>query len=527
MTTESVSKQQLSSLEKKLASAITSRADLEKDLASQSSIFLKFINKLSLVCKGMDLELDNRLADFRKMNKDSQSFVAISNQMNIVSDLLQQQTKKNDQNVRLMHNKVLDSSKSLQKSKGLPEQTRRELRAFIASIAEQKETVIQYVPVLNTLLKLYDSAISAKVDLTSVVTNNKNDTDFDLTAVINNIKNRVAIAIEELRLSDKNQKALLLAKRNVAASESNDELINSLVSIFVIIATDLQEERDTAKHFLSSLSKTLSNVQKAVLSTISSSNEIKKQNNILNGKIQEQLSAMSQDIKKANALETVKSDINDKLNTIIDILNDKQKFEESSNKEISQKLLDMTNRVKQLEEESKKFQIRLEEQLIKSMQDALTKLNNRAAFDEYFTKAMVKFHHHPYELSIVVLDLDNFKQINDTYGHTAGDKTLQVIANTLKKNVDKNTFVGRYGGEEFVLVYSDKNKADLVNALNILRKKIALLPFTFKINKVSITASIGCTHIKSGDNIHQAFERADQALYQAKEQGKNRVIYKD
>ena len=255
--------------------------------------------------------------------------------------------------------------------------------------------------------------------------------------------------------------------------------------------------------------------------------KIKKQNNVLNEKIQEQLSAMSQDIEKANSLEVVKSDINAKLNTIIDILNDKQEFEESSNKEISHKLLDMTNRVKQLEEESKKFQTRLEEQLIKSMQDALTKLNNRAAFDEYFTKAMVKFHHRPFELSIVVLDLDNFKQINDTYGHTAGDKTLQVIANTLKKNLDQNTFVGRYGGEEFVLVYSDKNKADLVNALNILRKKIALLPFTFKNNKVSITTSIGCTHIKSGDNIHQAFERADQALYQAKEQGKNRVIYKD
>ncbi|WP_448249332.1 diguanylate cyclase [Thalassotalea agariperforans] len=525
MTTESVSKQQLSSLEKKLASAITSRAELESDLASQSSIFLKFINKLSLVCKGMDLELDNRLADLRQMNKNSQSFVALSNQMNIVSDLLQQQTKKNDQNVRLMHNQIIDSSKSLQKSKGLPDQTRRELRAFIASIAEQKETVIQYVPVLNTLLKLYDSAISARVDLTSDVKNNKDDAD--ITVVIDNIKNRVGIAIEELRLSDKNQKALLLAKRNIAASKEHEELINSLVNIFVIIAIDLQEERDTAKHFLSSLSQTLSNVQKAVLTTISSSNDIKKQNNVLNEKIQEQLSAMSQDIEKANSLEVVKSDINDKLNTIINILNDKQEFEESSNNDINQKLVDMTNRVKQLEEESKKFQTRLEEQLIKSMQDALTKLNNRAAFDEYFTKAMVKYHHNPYELSIVVLDLDNFKQINDTYGHTAGDKTLQVIANTLKKNLDQNTFVGRYGGEEFVLVYSDKNKADLVNALNILRKKIALLPFTFKNNKVSITTSIGCTHIKSGDNIHQAFERADQALYQAKEQGKNRVIYKD
>ncbi len=147
---------------------------------------------------------------------------------------------------------------------------------------------------------------------------------------------------------------MLLAKRNIAASKEHEELINSLVNIFVIIAIDLQEERDTAKHFLSSLSQTLSNVQKAVLTTISSSNDFKKQNNVLNEKIQEQLSAMSQDIEKANSLEVVKSDINDKLNTIINILNDKQEFEESSNNDINQKLVDMTNRVKQLEEKERK-----------------------------------------------------------------------------------------------------------------------------------------------------------------------------
>lgn len=530
MITDSVSKQQLVSLEKKLASAIASRADLERDISSQSSIFLKFINKLSLVCKGMDLELDNRLADFRQMHKSSQSFVSLSNQINMVSELLQQQAKKNDKNVRLMHNQLNDSSKNLQQSKGLPDQTRRELRAFIGTIAEQKETVLQYIPTLNELLKLYDSAISAKV----ISDQNSSGTTADVTPIgtdlkvfIEKLKISIGEAISELSLSDKNQKDLLLAKRQVATSTTHDDVINNLITVFSVISLDLQQERDTAKHFLSSLSKTLSNVQKAVLSTISSSEAVNKQNNLLNGKLQEQLSAMSVEIEKASSLEIVKHDINDKLNTIVDILNDKQKFEESSNQVIGNKLLDMTNRVKQLEDESKKFQMRLEEQLVKSMQDALTKLNNRAAFDEYFTKAMVRFHHKPFPLSIVVIDLDNFKKINDTYGHTAGDKTLQVIANTLKKNIDKNAFVGRYGGEEFVLIFSDKDKSQLTNFLNILRKKIALLPFTFKNNKVSITTSIGCTHIKTGDNIHQSFERADQALYQAKEQGKNRVIYSD
>lgn len=527
MITESVSKQQLVSLEKKLESAISSRADLEKDLSSQSSIFLKFIDKLSLVCKGMDLELDNRLADFRQMNKSSQSFIVLSNQINIVSDLLKQQAKKNDTNVRLMHGQLIDSSKLLQKSKGLPEQVRRDLRAFIDGISDQKETVIQYVPALNELLKLYNTVINAKNSDVTNVSSSAPTLEANDKIFVEKLKNNISNAISELSLSERNQSELLAAKRKVAASNTHDDLVENIVTVFSVIALDLQQERDTAKNFLSSLSETLSNVQKSVLSTITTTNAVKKQNDVLNIQLQKQLSSMSVEIEKANSLDVVKNEINAKLNSIVTILNDKTKFEESSSQLIANKLLDMTNRVKKLEDESKKFQTRLEEQLVKSMLDALTKLNNRAAFDEYFTKAMVKFHHKPFELSIVVLDLDNFKKINDTYGHTAGDKTLQVIANTLKSKIDKNAFIGRYGGEEFVLIFSHLDKAKLILTLNELREKIALLPFTFKNTKVSITTSIGCTHIKTGDNIHQAFERADQALYKAKEAGKNRVIYSD
>jgi len=159
------------------------------------------------------------------------------------------------------------------------------------------------------------------------------------------------------------------------------------------------------------------------------------------------------------------------------------------------------------------------------MQDALTKLDNRAAFDDYFAKEIVRYHHSNFDLAIVVIDLDDFKRINDTYGHTAGDKTLQVIANTLKKQMDKDIFVGRYGGEEFVLIFSNINKGALMKKLESLRAKVASLPFTFKSNKVSITLSMGASHIKNDDNVHIAFERADTALYQAKEKGKNNVVY--
>ena len=185
----------------------------------------------------------------------------------------------------------------------------------------------------------------------------------------------------------------------------------------------------------------------------------------------------------------------------------------------------MATKVAILEQQSQQFAKELAEQHRKNMYDALTKLHNRAAFDEYFTLSMVRFHNKPFDLALVVMDIDNFKNINDTYGHTAGDKTLQVIAKTIQKQVSKSGFVARYGGEEFVIIYKHTKKSALVNELNLLNKHIAHLPFKFKNTKVSITLSMGVTHITQGDNIHTAFERADEAMYKAKSQGKNQVIY--
>lgn len=234
---------------------------------------------------------------------------------------------------------------------------------------------------------------------------------------------------------------------------------------------------------------------------------------------------MSATVESADSLTEVKNDINDKLQQITQILEQKMAHESNAQAELETQLNQMSSKIKSLEQESKQFEARLHEQLVKSSQDGLTKLNNRAAFDEHFAKEMVRYQNKPFDLALVVLDLDDFKRINDTYGHTAGDKTLQVIANTMKKQLNEQAFIARYGGEEFVLIFSGVDQDTLTTTLNSLKTKIARLPFKFKNNKVSITVSVGATHINNNDNVHLAFERADEALYQAKKEGKNTVVY--
>ena len=126
-------------------------------------------------------------------------------------------------------------------------------------------------------------------------------------------------------------------------------------------------------------------------------------------------------------------------------------------------------------------------------------------------------------LCIVLADVDYFKNINDTYGHSAGDKTLRIIAKTLQRAIRQTDFIARYGGEEFVILLPDSELMQLLDPLNQLREKVKNIPFKFKNKKVTITISLGATQLKAGDTIQQAFERADEALYQAKKAGRDQL----
>lgn len=525
MSEKSIAQAQLKQLKTKLDASINSRAALEEDFNKQSTMLIDFISKLSMTCKGLDLELDNRLAKLRSLLTKSAPLADIENEIKKISVLLTRHTGRNEKNIRDLHTQFHHAGSALQKINGMPPQARRSLRALLSDNNDSKDALVQYVPKLSELLSLYNDVLKAKHDITAF-----SDTDSakvesagetDLSAYVS----QIVKLVDSLSLSDKQQKEINLIKPEFVASAPSDSILSNIVKIFNVIIKDMEQERQTAKAFLSTLSGALSKVQRAVKSTIISSEESKTFHNTVNESLGRHLSELVEIVESSDSLVKVKSALNEKLEHVAQTIEAKSLKEIEYYENLEQNLQTMQLKVEELEAQSISFEKRLQEQQKRSMQDALTKLNNRASFDDYIAKEMVRFHHSPSELAIVVIDLDDFKRINDTYGHTAGDKTLQVIASTLKKILADSAFIARYGGEEFVLVFNDLNEAKLISTLNRLRKKVALLPFKFKNNKVSISTSIGATHVKKGDNVHLAFERADQALYQAKNNGKNQVIY--
>ncbi len=528
MSDHSVAAAQVKELKKKLNAAIKSRSVLEEDFKSQSSQLIQFIGKLSQVCKGIDLKLDNKLANLRTLLTKSAPLAEIELQINEISKLLLQHASNNDKNIKALHYQFHSAGKILKKIKGLPPQLRRNLRTLIDENKDSKEAVIQYIPLLTELINLYEAALKAKVSLSDDVTVTDKE---ELASVIKEnevnqeILRKFSQLLEELQLSEQQKPQLQTIKQSLNKNITNKTLIDHFIKTFDLILVDLKTERDTAESFLLALNQTLSKVQHAVKNTLVANNESQKVHKELNDQLQQQIDDMTNVVEKAASLTDVKGDIQDKLQLIANTIESKTQLEVENQKILKAQLQTMAEQIDSLEQQSQYFEARLKEQQRKNKQDALTKLNNRAAFDEHFAKEMVRFHQNKFDLAIAVIDIDNFKRINDTYGHTTGDKTLQVIAKTMQNLQSKHVFTARYGGEEFVIIFSKTAKTELIKSLEWLRIKIASLPFKFKQDRVTITLSIGATHVHVDDNIHQAFERADKGLYQAKNSGKNKVVY--
>jgi diguanylate cyclase (GGDEF)-like protein len=161
--------------------------------------------------------------------------------------------------------------------------------------------------------------------------------------------------------------------------------------------------------------------------------------------------------------------------------------------------------------------------------DPMTKLYNRRYFNEVATNILNGKKEKIFELSLIILDIDKFKNINDTYGHIIGDEVIIFIADILRKNQRKSDVICRYGGEEFVVLLPDTSLENAVLVAEKIRKCIEESPVSVGGEEsFKVTASIGVSNIDivNEPNIEPALNRADQALYEAKNSGRNRVCKK-
>ncbi len=163
--------------------------------------------------------------------------------------------------------------------------------------------------------------------------------------------------------------------------------------------------------------------------------------------------------------------------------------------------------------------------LEKAYVDPLTGVSNRAAFDQAMQQEFELAKRHGHHLSIMMLDIDNFKLVNDNYGHMIGDMVLKSFARSLTDRMRKSDAIFRYGGEEFILMLRNTELSGATLLAERMRKKIEEEEMKFDSVKLGVTTSIGVAQLEEiDDDFTRLLHRADRRLYEAKESGRNMVI---
>jgi diguanylate cyclase (GGDEF)-like protein/PAS domain S-box-containing protein len=155
--------------------------------------------------------------------------------------------------------------------------------------------------------------------------------------------------------------------------------------------------------------------------------------------------------------------------------------------------------------------------------DALTGIGNRKLLEIKINSALREYHEHQIPFGLLFLDIDRFKDVNDTHGHAQGDRVLQSTARNMAEHLRNTDLCGRWGGEEFIAVLYNVDSKSLTRIAKKLRTMIANSLVSIEGGRISVTVSIGATIVRADDTLETVVNRADHLMYQSKQNGRNRA----
>lgn len=348
------------------------------------------------------------------------------------------------------------------------------------------------------------------------------------SAIANHAEPVLLRILENIYVSEQSITLAKKIREQVARGLNWYEFVAVLEDISAVITSSLGQERSEFQRFLNELNAGLGQVHEYVQFSRALENEARDSDSALDQAVRTQVSGIASSVESASDIGELKSAVQHQLDAILSSMDGFKAMKSSQADLSSEQTRNLEERLKDMEEESRELRLHLAQQEQKAMRDALTELPNRAAYDRQIRHETEQWRNSQTlgigkELCLIICDVDHFKRINDTYGHLAGDKVLKVLAREISNRVRKSDFVARYGGEEFAIVMSNTSLDDAERLTNKLRQAIEQCPFHFKEKQVQITMSFGVAAYQPGDTLELVFERADKALYSAKEQGRNRV----
>lgn len=302
------------------------------------------------------------------------------------------------------------------------------------------------------------------------------------------------------------------------------EVLASLLQLLSRSVGEVETEIRDTRGFLTELTKRLEEINKHVSSNKDLRQASRVERDSLGESMERQVGDMRNYMNNATTLSQLRHEISQHLEAIEShvgnyLVNEAERHEEAERLEVQ-----LRKRLEEVQKESRELRTKMIQAHRQAATDTVTGLPNRLAYEERLEQEFARWKRFGEPLTLLVWDVDDFKRINDRFGHHAGDKALHIIGQSLQAALRETDFVARFGGEEFVMLLTGTQSDDALNVAEAVRREVKQSGIHSLGNRVDITISCGMSQFVEGDNPATVFARADKALYEAKRSGKDRIV---
>ncbi|NLD36209.1 MAG: GGDEF domain-containing protein [Desulfatiglans sp.] len=317
-------------------------------------------------------------------------------------------------------------------------------------------------------------------------------------------------AADAIRLECKGMPAEIDVKK------PSDELLDFIGKIKIKISKDFTEINNT---FMSLLGQ-VKELEKSLVTDFSgenNTNDLEK----FESDINLQVGNISKSFDTYSTIEEIKEAVIGKLVKIKDLVSMKKKQEIEKTAAAKESIERLNQRINAVEKKAQQMTVKAKEYQKAAMRDGLTGLFTRGAFDAKIRENFEDYKAGKKEFSIIVFDVDKFKDINDKLGHIAGDKVLKKISECLEESFRKDDFIARYGGDEFTVIIEELTEEMARQRIEVFNKNLKKRRFVSqKHGEINLSVSSGTAQIMESDTIESLIDRADKAMYESKESQK-------
>ncbi len=306
-----------------------------------------------------------------------------------------------------------------------------------------------------------------------------------------------------------------------AAPDSWAGVLEDLLALSAQSFGEIQSEIKEAEDFLEELTKRLQDLGTHLQSAHDGRDRIAQHGRNLSAQVNGQVGELGSHVAKATDLHQLREAVSQRMSQIKRSIDDYLQEELAWHQQAEESEQVLRERLIKLEQESSELRARMLEAHHLALLDSVTGLPNRLAYEERIEQELARWKRFGNPLTMLIWDVDDFKSINDRFGHQAGDKALRVIAQSLKARLRATDFIARFGGEEFVCLLCGAQGEEALAVAEEMRQSVESNGFHSQGKPVPVTISCGVASFIAGDSLDDVFSRADRALYEAKRKGKN------